>query len=125
MGFNIVVRVLEKIVAAKMQSMSSIKVLLERRVNTIISGKYPSKVQVNIRRNVMAAFLLRGVYDEEEWEVVDSTDVVCCNTARLLAVIKIGMLMMKQVMNNVTKKVKNPTASHWFVSVEALSRRRK
>ena len=88
-GLMMVVRVLEKMVKVTKMPLSSIIKLLDRSIKTIISGTYPTKVVINIRRNVMAAFLFRGRYTEVQ---VDS-EFEGSRTASVLALIKMGMLM--------------------------------
>ena len=59
-GLIAVVSVLQKMVPVNNKSMLSMTALLQRSMKTIISGKYPARVQVSMSRNVIAAFLFRG-----------------------------------------------------------------
>ena len=88
---------------------------LARSMKTIISGIYPSVVQIRIRRNMIVACLFFGRKLGPELS----------RTAFLFAVMMIGRLTMKVMMKRATITAKNPMVTCCCNSAEALSNVRK
>ena len=79
----------------------------------MISGKYPTRVEISITTNVKIAFLFLGLLLERGAE---------SNTASLLALMQMGILMMKQMMNKAISMAKNPMVICCLILIEAFSK---